>query len=191
MTAGLVLGMAHTMVTPPASAAAVPDAKSSLWVPPGSRRCTCTSISPAGRAHQSLGPICLALCWHPAAQGLPGCPLPGYRALPLLPHEAEPWALGKASHRVPRAPEATTPQGGTGTKAQPLGPPALQLLSCLSLVTSSPPCTSPPSPPLHTWQADKLLGGHAVHVDLQWGGCPNLAQCLWEAGNRSGMAGPC
>lgn len=46
MMAGLVLGMAHTMVTPPARAAAVPDAKSSLCVPPGSRRWTWTSISP-------------------------------------------------------------------------------------------------------------------------------------------------
>lgn len=46
MTAGDVLGMAHTMVTPPARAAAVPDEKSSLCVAPGSRRCTCTSIRP-------------------------------------------------------------------------------------------------------------------------------------------------
>lgn len=43
---GRVLGMAHTMVTPPARAAAVPEAKSSLWVPPGSRRCTWMSINP-------------------------------------------------------------------------------------------------------------------------------------------------
>lgn len=48
---GRVLGMAHTMVTPPARAAAVPEAKSSLCVPPGSRRCTWTSISP-GRTHR-------------------------------------------------------------------------------------------------------------------------------------------
>lgn len=53
--AGLVLGMAHTMVTPPASAAAVPDAKSSLWVPPGSRRWTWTSISPGERGSVSTG----------------------------------------------------------------------------------------------------------------------------------------
>lgn len=44
--AGAVLGMAHTMVTPPARAAAVPEEKSSLWVAPGSRRWTCTSIRP-------------------------------------------------------------------------------------------------------------------------------------------------
>lgn len=36
--AGDVLGIAHTMVTPPARAAAVPDEKSSLWVAPGSRK---------------------------------------------------------------------------------------------------------------------------------------------------------
>lgn len=41
-----MLGMAQTMVTPPAKAAAVPEAKSSLCVPPGSRRCTWTSINP-------------------------------------------------------------------------------------------------------------------------------------------------
>lgn len=43
---GRVLGIAQTMVTPPAKAAAVPEAKSSLCVPPGSRRCTWTSINP-------------------------------------------------------------------------------------------------------------------------------------------------
>lgn len=46
MMGGRVLGMAQTMVTPPAKAAAVPEAKSSLCVPPGSRRCTWTSINP-------------------------------------------------------------------------------------------------------------------------------------------------
>lgn len=46
MMGGRVLGMAHTMVMPPARAAAVPEAKSSLCVPPGSRRCTWTSINP-------------------------------------------------------------------------------------------------------------------------------------------------
>ena len=48
---GRVLGIAHTMVMPPARAAAVPEAKSSLCVPPGSRRCTWTSINP-GRTHR-------------------------------------------------------------------------------------------------------------------------------------------
>ena len=43
---GFVLGIARTMVTPPARAAAVPELKSSLCVAPGSRRCTCTSIKP-------------------------------------------------------------------------------------------------------------------------------------------------
>ncbi len=38
VTAGAVLGIAHTMVTPPARAAAVPEEKSSLCVAPGSRR---------------------------------------------------------------------------------------------------------------------------------------------------------
>lgn len=54
MTGGRVLGMAHTMVTPPARAAAVPEAKSSLCVPPGSRRCTWTSISPARTRGQKI-----------------------------------------------------------------------------------------------------------------------------------------
>lgn len=45
-TAGLVLGIAKIVVMPPASAAAVQDAKSSLWTAPGSRVCTCTSIRP-------------------------------------------------------------------------------------------------------------------------------------------------
>lgn len=52
MMAGLVLGMAHTMVMPPARAAAVPEEKSSLCVAPGSRRCTWTSISPGNSEHQ-------------------------------------------------------------------------------------------------------------------------------------------
>lgn len=53
MMGGRVLGMAQTMVTPPAKAAAVPEAKSSLCVPPGSRRCTWTSINPGECEGQS------------------------------------------------------------------------------------------------------------------------------------------
>ena len=40
---GFVLGIARTPVTPPASAAAEPVLTSSLWVWPGSRKCTCIS----------------------------------------------------------------------------------------------------------------------------------------------------
>lgn len=50
--AGEVLGIAHTMVTPPARAAAVPEEKSSLCVAPGSRRWTCTSIRPENRSQK-------------------------------------------------------------------------------------------------------------------------------------------
>uniref|UniRef100_A0A2M4CA19 Putative secreted protein n=1 Tax=Anopheles marajoara TaxID=58244 RepID=A0A2M4CA19_9DIPT len=46
MTAGCVLGIASTIVMPPASAAAVPLANVSLCGAPGSRRCTCTSMKP-------------------------------------------------------------------------------------------------------------------------------------------------
>ncbi len=45
--AGLVLGMQATAVKPPA--AAQPVKISSLWVKPGSRRCTCISTSPGAR----------------------------------------------------------------------------------------------------------------------------------------------
>mmetsp|Transcript_68195 Transcript_68195/g.162792 ORF Transcript_68195/g.162792 Transcript_68195/m.162792 type:complete len:372 (+) Transcript_68195:1637-2752(+) len=45
-TAGLVLGIAQIIVTPPASAAAEHDAQSSLWVSPGSRTWTCMSMRP-------------------------------------------------------------------------------------------------------------------------------------------------
>lgn len=45
--AGLVFGMTRSVVMPPASAAAVPEAKSSLWVAPGSLRWTWTSIKPS------------------------------------------------------------------------------------------------------------------------------------------------
>ena len=43
---GAVFGMGHTVVKPPAAAAAVPLAMVSLWLWPGSRRCTCRSINP-------------------------------------------------------------------------------------------------------------------------------------------------
>jgi hypothetical protein len=43
---GAVLGIASTEVNPPARAAEVPVAQSSLWVAPGSRICTWTSTKP-------------------------------------------------------------------------------------------------------------------------------------------------
>ena len=43
---GTVLGIAQTEVNPPAAAAAVPVAIVSLCECPGSRRCTCISMSP-------------------------------------------------------------------------------------------------------------------------------------------------
>jgi hypothetical protein len=46
---GTVLGMSKTQVTPPAAAAAEPVPKSSFWVIPGSRKCTCTSMQPGSR----------------------------------------------------------------------------------------------------------------------------------------------
>lgn len=130
--AGLVLGMAHTIVTPPAKAAAVPVAKSSLWVPPGSRRCTWTSISPGERGSiSSSGP----------GQG------------PVRRDAAD---AGDASSRQ----ERPHPQGCSGYSPGPVLPP------------------EPPAPP--TRQADEFLGRHAVHVHLERGGGPDLAQCLWE-----------
>ena len=48
---GSVLGMARIMVTPPASAALVHELQSSLWVAPGSRTWTWTSIRPANKHH--------------------------------------------------------------------------------------------------------------------------------------------
>ena len=44
--AGSVFGIAHTAVNPPAAAARAPDVIVSLCSPPGSRRWTCTSMSP-------------------------------------------------------------------------------------------------------------------------------------------------
>ena len=46
--------MSSTMVTPPASAAAVPEAMSSFSVPPGSRRWTCTSIRPTVGSNNNM-----------------------------------------------------------------------------------------------------------------------------------------
>ena len=43
---GAVFGIAHTVVNPPATAAAAPLAIVSLYSWPGSRRCTCMSIKP-------------------------------------------------------------------------------------------------------------------------------------------------
>ena len=45
-----MLGMASTVVNPPANAAAVPVDQSSLWVWPGSRMWVCTSIRPGSRS---------------------------------------------------------------------------------------------------------------------------------------------
>jgi hypothetical protein len=50
---GTVLGMSKTQVTPPAAAAADPVPKSSFWVIPGSRKCTCTSMQPGSRCRPS------------------------------------------------------------------------------------------------------------------------------------------
>ncbi len=40
------MGMSSTQVTPACTAARVPVEKSSFWVIPGSRRCTCGSVNP-------------------------------------------------------------------------------------------------------------------------------------------------
>src|SRR6266566_9034783 len=43
---GDVFGMQTTVVNPPAAAARAPESIVSLWLNPGSRRCTCMSIKP-------------------------------------------------------------------------------------------------------------------------------------------------
>src|SRR5207245_9589184 len=43
---GDVFGMQTTVVNPPAAAARAPESIVSLWLNPGSRRCTCMSIRP-------------------------------------------------------------------------------------------------------------------------------------------------
>ena len=53
-TGGSVLGIQPTNVTPPARAAAVPLAKSSFSVAPGSRICTWTSMRPGRRCSRRL-----------------------------------------------------------------------------------------------------------------------------------------
>ena len=45
-TTGFVFGMQHTVVNPPLAAALLPVSISSLYVNPGSLKCTCKSISP-------------------------------------------------------------------------------------------------------------------------------------------------
>ncbi len=54
VTGTLLSGMSTTVVTPPAAAAAVPVAKPSHSVRPGSSRCTCESTSP-GSSTASAG----------------------------------------------------------------------------------------------------------------------------------------
>lgn len=65
----------------------------------------------------------------------------------------------------------------------------------LPLPTASLPGAEPPAPPPlagspSTWQADELLGGHAVHVHLQRGGRPDLAQGLRGRQLSWGERGP-
>ena len=43
---GSVFGISNTAVTPPMTAAREPDSRSSLWSRPGSRKCTCVSMTP-------------------------------------------------------------------------------------------------------------------------------------------------
>ena len=46
VVAGSVLGISNTAVTPPCTAEREPVSRSSLWVRPGSRKCTWVSITP-------------------------------------------------------------------------------------------------------------------------------------------------
>ncbi len=46
---GSVFGISNTAVTPPSTAPREPDSRSSLWVRPGSRKCTWLSITPGSR----------------------------------------------------------------------------------------------------------------------------------------------
>src|SRR5437762_2140035 len=47
-----VFGMGQTVVKPPTAAAAVPVAIVSLWLCPGSRKCTCRSMNPGDTINQ-------------------------------------------------------------------------------------------------------------------------------------------
>ncbi len=53
VVSGLVFGISNTAVTPPMTAPRLPVSRSSLWVSPGSRKCTCVSMTP-GRMVQAL-----------------------------------------------------------------------------------------------------------------------------------------
>ena len=53
---GSVFGISNTAVTPPMTALREPVSRSSLWVRPGSRKCTCVSITP-GRMCRPLQSI--------------------------------------------------------------------------------------------------------------------------------------
>src|SRR5438128_956159 len=53
IVSGSVFGISNTAVTPPITALRDPVSRSSLWVRPGSRKCTCVSITP-GRTCRPL-----------------------------------------------------------------------------------------------------------------------------------------
>ena len=71
---GLVFGISNTAVTPPITALREPVSRSSLWVRPGSRKCTCVSITP--------GRMCRPLQSITSAGG--GLPQPADRGDPAI-----------------------------------------------------------------------------------------------------------
>lgn len=82
-----------------------------------------------------------------------------------------------------------TPQQCRETSPLPAAPPKplsqLPVLPRLHAAPSESPAPAmAPVPP--TRQADEFLGCHAVHVHLQRGGCPDLAQCLQDGSCEAG-----
>ena len=71
-TAGFVFAMQITVVYPPAAALAAPVSMSSLYVKPGSRKCTCTSTRPGA----TIFPL--------ASMTSPYSPLSGYFPMPSI-----------------------------------------------------------------------------------------------------------
>ena len=83
-TAGFVFAISTTLVKPPLSAAWAPDSISSLYVKPGSRKCTCTSTSP-GATIQPDASIVSQSAPHALSDGLKPSSVISFAILRILP----------------------------------------------------------------------------------------------------------
>ncbi len=115
---GLVLGMATTVVTPPAAAARAPVAMVSFPSSPGSRRCTCRSTRP-GRIHSPRQSTTWCTSF---SAGVAGCSRTSFTRSPsittvLVPSSFEEGSMTRPESRMIMEP----PRGGKGP-GTPCGP---------------------------------------------------------------------